>query len=192
MPRLSPDAPLVHPDCEIADSSFGAYTEVGRGSRIAHSSLGDYSYCDRYADIANATVGKFANIASFTRIGATDHPLDTAACHHFLYRSDDYWDDADRDAAFFAHRQARRARVGHDTWIGHAAMIKPEVTDIVGGRSGAYERKLQDAREVAFRELEQRAQNLGGNAVVGVDIDYEVVGQSMLMVSASGTAVVIE
>ena len=56
MPRLSPDAPLVHPDCEIADSSFGAYTEVGRGSRIAHSSLGDYSYCDRYADIANATV----------------------------------------------------------------------------------------------------------------------------------------
>ena len=74
MPRLSPDAPLVHPDCEIADSSFGAYTEVGRGSRIAHSSLGDYSYCDRYADIANATVGKFANIASFTRIGATDHP----------------------------------------------------------------------------------------------------------------------
>ena len=128
MPRLSPDAPLVHPDCEIADSSFGAYTEVGRGSRIAHSSLGDYSYCDRYADIANATVGKFANIASFTRIGATDHPLDTAACHHFLYRSDDYWDDADRDAAFFAHRQARRARVGHDTCIGHAAMIKPEVT----------------------------------------------------------------
>ena len=67
-----------------------------------------------------------------------------------------------------------------------------QVTDIVGGRSGAYERKLQDAREVAFRELEQRAQNLGGNAVVGVDIDYEVVGQSMLMVSASGTAVVIE
>ncbi|NIY99567.1 heavy metal-binding domain-containing protein [Salipiger sp. HF18] len=67
-----------------------------------------------------------------------------------------------------------------------------QVTDIVGGRSGAYERKLQDAREVAFRELEQRAQALGGNAVVGVDIDYEVVGDTMLMVSASGTAVVIE
>ncbi len=66
-----------------------------------------------------------------------------------------------------------------------------QVTDIVGGRSGAYERKLQDAREVAFRELEQRAADLGANAVVGVDIDYEVVGNSMLMVSASGTAVVI-
>lgn len=65
------------------------------------------------------------------------------------------------------------------------------ITDIVGGRSGAYESKLQDARETALHELEQRARALGANAVVGVDLDYEVLGQSMLMVSASGTAVVI-
>ncbi|MEP1519154.1 heavy metal-binding domain-containing protein [Ascidiaceihabitans sp.] len=65
------------------------------------------------------------------------------------------------------------------------------ITDIVGGRSGAYESKLQDARETAMRELEERARAAGGNAVVGVDLDYEVVGDSMLMVSASGTAVVI-
>lgn len=63
------------------------------------------------------------------------------------------------------------------------------ITDIVGGRSGAYEAKLQDARDVALRELEQRALAMGANAVVGVDLDYEVVGNSMLMVSASGTAV---
>lgn len=66
------------------------------------------------------------------------------------------------------------------------------VTDIIGGRSGAYESKLQDARETALRELQERAAILGANAVVGVDLDYEVVGQSMLMVSASGTAVVVE
>ena len=66
------------------------------------------------------------------------------------------------------------------------------ITDIVGGRSGAYESKLQDARDTALRELEERAQTKGANAVVGVDLDYEVVGQSMLMVSASGTAVVVE
>ena len=66
------------------------------------------------------------------------------------------------------------------------------ITDIVGGRSGAYESKLQDARDTALRELEQRAAERGGKAVVGVDLDYEVVGNSMLMVSASGTAVVIE
>ncbi|WP_424974597.1 heavy metal-binding domain-containing protein [Dinoroseobacter sp. S124A] len=65
------------------------------------------------------------------------------------------------------------------------------ITDIVGGRSGAYEAKLQDARDVAMRELEERARRAGGNAVVGVDLDYEVVGDSMLMVSASGTAVTL-
>lgn len=128
MARLSADTPFIHPDCEITDSSFGAYVEIGKGSRVAHSVLGDYSYCDRYADIANARIGKFANIAAFVRIGATDHPLDTAACHHFLYRSSDYWDDARRDEDFFARRKSRIAHIGHDTWIGAGAMVKPEVT----------------------------------------------------------------
>lgn len=65
------------------------------------------------------------------------------------------------------------------------------ITDVIGGRSGAYEEKLQDARQIALRELEEHAARLGANAVVGVDLDYEVIGQSgsMLMVSASGTAV---
>ncbi|WP_447835918.1 heavy metal-binding domain-containing protein [Aeromonas salmonicida] len=67
------------------------------------------------------------------------------------------------------------------------------IRDIIGGRSGAYEKELARAREIAFDELKERAQALGANAVVGIDIDYEVVGQngSMLMVSISGTAVVI-
>lgn len=128
MPRLHQNAPLVHDGCALTDSTFGAFTEIGMGSRITNSSFGDYSYCDRYCDIANAQVGKFSNIASYVRIGATDHPLDTATCHHFLYRSDDYWDDASRDEDFFAHRASRQAVIGHDTWIGHGAMIKPEVT----------------------------------------------------------------
>ena len=66
------------------------------------------------------------------------------------------------------------------------------ITDVIGGRSGTYESKLQDARDVAFGELEARAATLGANAIVGVDLDYEVVGQSMLMVSVSGTAVVLD
>lgn len=68
------------------------------------------------------------------------------------------------------------------------------IRDIIGGRSGSYEKVLTDARETALRELEERAAQLGGNAVVGVDLDYEVLGSQngMLMVSASGTAVVIE
>lgn len=66
------------------------------------------------------------------------------------------------------------------------------VRDIVGGRSATYERALAEAREVALAEMQQRAQELGGNAVIGIDLDYEVLGQNngMLMVSCSGTAVV--
>ncbi|MDB5662126.1 MAG: hypothetical protein JWM38_565 [Sphingomonas bacterium] len=65
------------------------------------------------------------------------------------------------------------------------------VRDIVGGRSGAYENALRSARRQAFQELEAEAQDLGADAVIGVDIDYEVLGKggSMLMVTASGTAV---
>jgi uncharacterized protein YbjQ (UPF0145 family) len=68
------------------------------------------------------------------------------------------------------------------------------IRDIVGGRSGTYERELQRARDIAVQELTDRARALGANAVVGVDLDYEVLGQGngMLMVSASGTAVVVE
>lgn len=65
------------------------------------------------------------------------------------------------------------------------------IRDIVGGRAGAYESTLRDARRQALRELEAEARDLGADAVVGIDLDYEVLGQggSMLMVSATGTAV---
>jgi len=64
------------------------------------------------------------------------------------------------------------------------------VRDIVGGRSGAYEEELRKAREIAMSELAAEATSRGADAVVGIDLDYETVGQgSMLMVTASGTAV---
>ncbi len=128
MPTLSVDAPVVHPDCEIANTTFGRYCEVARGTRLLNVEMGDYSYTDRYADVANAAIGKFANIAAFARIGATDHPMEKASLHHFLYRSEYYWPDAGPDADWFALRANRRATIGHDTWIGAGAFIKPEVT----------------------------------------------------------------
>ncbi|HUT75901.1 MAG TPA: heavy metal-binding domain-containing protein [Armatimonadota bacterium] len=66
------------------------------------------------------------------------------------------------------------------------------ITDIVGGRAAAYEHELGRARQIAFDEMSHQAAALGGNAVVGVDVDYEVVRDGMLMVSVSGTAVTIE
>lgn len=67
-----------------------------------------------------------------------------------------------------------------------------KITDIVGGRSHAYEAKLADARQLAFEEMTRKAQELGANGIVGIDIDYEVLGEhsGMLMVSVNGTAVV--
>jgi uncharacterized protein YbjQ (UPF0145 family) len=68
------------------------------------------------------------------------------------------------------------------------------IRDMIGGRSGTYEKELRRARDLALDELEEQAAELGANAVVGIDLDYEVLGQNngMLMVSASGTAVVVE
>jgi uncharacterized protein YbjQ (UPF0145 family) len=70
------------------------------------------------------------------------------------------------------------------------------ITDIVGGRSAAYEKELRRAKQIALEEMQEQAVMLGGNAVVGVDLDYETItmgsGGGMLMVSASGTAVLVE
>ncbi|KKO52147.1 heavy metal-binding domain-containing protein [Paenibacillus sp. DMB20] len=63
------------------------------------------------------------------------------------------------------------------------------VRDVVGGRSGAYEDKLKEAREIAMEEMKNLARQKGANAIVGIDVDYEVVREGMLMVAVSGTAV---
>ncbi len=70
--------------------------------------------------------------------------------------------------------------------------IFASITDIVGGRSGAYESKLAQAREIALEEMASRARSKGANAIVAVDLDYEVIREGMLMVTASGTAVKID
>lgn len=130
--RLSPDGAVIHPTAQVVTSTFEAWTEIGEGSRIINSTFEAYSYCDRFADISNTTVGRFSNIAAMTRIGPTDHPFSHAAQHHFLYRSSYYWEDAEDDPAFFTARAARRTSLGADCWIGHGAIIKPEVSVGIG------------------------------------------------------------
>jgi phosphonate metabolism protein (transferase hexapeptide repeat family) len=131
--RLSRHGAVIHHSAHVSNSNFDAWTEVGEGARILNSTFEAYAYCDRFADIANTTVGRFSNIAAMTRIGPTDHPFSHAAQHHFLYRSASYWPDATDDPEFFAARAARRTVLGPDCWIGHGAIIKPEV--IIGAGS---------------------------------------------------------
>ncbi len=92
--------------------------------------------------------------------------------------------------------EGRAIAAYHGIVVGEAIMganvvrdLFARVTDIVGGQSGQYENKLRDAREAALRELEEEARGKSADAVVGVDIDYEIIGDSMMMVSVSGTAV---
>ena len=66
------------------------------------------------------------------------------------------------------------------------------ITDIIGGRSGSYERVLKQAKEAALQEMSAEAMAMGANAVIGIDLDYETIGSSMLMVTAAGTAVRIK
>ncbi|MBH0237078.1 heavy metal-binding domain-containing protein [Methylobrevis albus] len=97
--------------------------------------------------------------------------------------------------------EGRRITAYHGVVTGEAILganifrdIFAGIRDIVGGRSGAYEAELRRARGIALSEMADEARDLGANAVVGVDLDYETVGKagSMLMVSATGTAVTVE
>ena len=127
MPRLSVK-PFIHRECKLSNNILGAYTELGKGTRLQNAVFGYYSYTDRYADVANAVIGKFANIAVFSRIGPGGHPMELASMHHFIYRSDDYWDGTERWEQFFESRASKVITMGHDTWIGSHAQIMPQVT----------------------------------------------------------------
>jgi len=127
MPQLGPE-PYLHPNAVVRQSRLGAFVEIGEGSHIFESELGDYSYTARYADIAYTTIGKFVNIAAFSRFNPGEHPYHRASLHHFMYRSSYYWPDETDEQAVFDWRRSRPVRVGHDSWIGHAAVIMKGVT----------------------------------------------------------------
>lgn len=127
MTRLS-ETPLVHPTANVAGSTLGRYTEIAERCRISEAEIGDYSYIMEDGSVWCATIGKFANIAASVRINATNHPVWRATLHHFTYRANDYWPDADHESDFFEWRRAHRVTIGHDVWIGHGSIILPGVT----------------------------------------------------------------
>ncbi|HTO27746.1 MAG TPA: DapH/DapD/GlmU-related protein [Devosia sp.] len=120
--------PFVHPTAKVRESTLGRYTEVGAGCTVSHSSLGDYSYCVSNTQIAYSTIGKFANIAAHVRIYASMHPMGRASLHHFTYRSAQYFEGETDDQDFFDWRESTPINIGHDTWIGHGAVIMPGVS----------------------------------------------------------------
>lgn len=129
--------PSVHPTAEVHSAHLGAYTEVGLMSFLEKVTMGDYSYCGQFCFFQNVTIGAFANIAAAVRVGPTMHPTERATQHHFTYRRRLYGFAETDDESFFAWREAQRATIGHDTWIGHGAIIMPNVTVGTGSVIGA-------------------------------------------------------
>ncbi len=125
--NLSPE-PTLHDRVHISESELGAWTEVREGSRIHASTLGDYSYLMERVQLDYTDVGKFANVASHARLGPTNHPIHRPAAHHFTYRCEMYDLAEADDESIFEWRADQPVELGHDTWIGHAATVLPDVS----------------------------------------------------------------
>jgi len=119
--------PFIHEDVKLKNVQFGIYNEVGTYNFFENVILGDYSYTGQFCFVQNAVIGKFSNIAAMVRIGPTDHPYERPSLHHFTYRKN-MFGFGENDREFFEQRESRKAYIGHDTWIGHGALIQPEVT----------------------------------------------------------------
>ncbi len=141
--------PRIGLNSVLVDSELGVYTEVGPDNRLENVVLDDYAYTGERCILQNARIGKFANIAAEVRIGPTDHPYTRATLHHFTYRSSLFAMGED-DAAFFADRSKRLAVIKEDTWIGHAAIIMPEVTVGVGAIVGSGSIVTKDVDDYAI------------------------------------------
>lgn len=136
MERLN-ETPTIHEPCEKSNTQLGCYTEVAIGNYLENVVLGDYSYTGPHCIIQNARIGKFSNIAAMVRIGPTDHPMDRATQHHFTYRRIMYGLDRVDDDAFFQRRKNRGVAIGHDTWLGHGAIVMSGVNVGIGAVIGA-------------------------------------------------------
>jgi hypothetical protein len=129
--------PLVDPSASLTEVTLGAYTEVGARTTLLEVELGDYSYVVNDSDIAYTTIGKFTSIAAMTRINPGNHPMERASQSHFSYRASAYFEGERDEEAFFAWRRAQHVTIGHDVWIGHAAIVLPGRTIGNGAVIGA-------------------------------------------------------
>ncbi len=119
---------VIDPSVRLREAAIGRRCEVLRNTHIEYAHVGDYSYLGEHCEVADAEIGKFCAIANMVRIGAPNHPMERPSQHRFTYVPEYYEAAATRDADFFASRRAARVVIGHDVWIGHAAILLPGVT----------------------------------------------------------------
>ena len=129
--------PTIEDDVITEETVFGAYIHIQAHCIFCDVTIGDYSYFAGYNQVYYATIGKFCSVASFARINTTNHPTyDRIAQHHFTYRSKRFGFGED-DAEFFTQRKDKAVTIGNDVWIGHNAIIMPDVNIGNGAVVGA-------------------------------------------------------
>lgn len=134
--RLS-ETPFLHDGARVIKSRLGSWTEIGRNTLIVESTIGDYTYDDGDVSIACSDIGRYCSIANRVRINPGNHPRDRVTQHHLTYRRRQFGLDSVDDDAFFDWRRAHPCLIGHDVWIGHAAVIMPGVKVGIGAVVGA-------------------------------------------------------
>jgi len=131
------EEPFIHEGARILKSRIGSWTEIGRNTTIVESTIGDYTYDDGEVSIFYSEIGQYCSIANRVRINPGNHPRDRVTQHHMTYRRVRFGLDARDDEEFFAWRRAHPCTIGHDVWIGHAAVIMPGVRIGTGAVIGA-------------------------------------------------------
>lgn len=131
------EEPHIHPSCHVVDSYLGAYTDLAANTSLIESTFGDYSYTAGDVSIIYTDVGKFSNIASHVRINPGNHPMERVTQHHMMYRRAQYGFGDSDTTDIFERRRSARCTIGHDTWLGHAAIIMPGVTVGTGAVVGS-------------------------------------------------------
>lgn len=117
--------PYIHENCQLHNVELGQYTEIGISNIFENIKLDDFSYTGQFCILQNAEIGKFSNIAAMVRIGPTNHPMNRPTLHHFTYRRMKYGFAESDDELFYQWRMEQKVNIGHDTWIGHGAIIMP-------------------------------------------------------------------
>jgi phosphonate metabolism protein (transferase hexapeptide repeat family) len=129
--------PLIHESAVVRQSTFGKFCKIGARTTVIESTFGDYSYAVNDAEIVYATIGKFTSIGPLVGLNPGNHPMNRASQSHFTYRSSRYFDDATDETSLIDWRRAARVTIGHDAWVGRAAIILPGRTIGTGAVVGA-------------------------------------------------------
>jgi len=136
-PSTLSETPFLHEGARVIKSRIGSWTEIGRNTTIVESTIGDYTYDDGDVSIFYSEIGQYCSIANRVRINPGNHPRDRVTQHHMTYRRVKFGLDTHDDEEFFAWRRAHPCIIGHDVWIGHAAVILPGVHIGTGAVVGA-------------------------------------------------------